>query len=83
MENRKPGRTFFGKIVKFAFIAFNLLMGFWMVAGINSAGSMEAANEAEQAGQAIGAGAGLMIILFIWMCGAVIGGFAMLLTRPK
>lgn len=84
VQLRKAKRSFFGKIIKWSFIAFNILMLIWMVAGMNKATSgMDKLTSAEQAGAAIGTGIGAMIIMAIWFFGAVILGLFVLLTRPK
>jgi amino acid transporter len=80
----KPERGFFGKIIKWGFIGFNLLMVFWFVTGIGAATEgIEAMSEAEQAGTAIGAGIGAAMILGIWVFGDIILGLFVLFTRPK
>jgi hypothetical protein len=65
---RKPKRTIFGKIIKYTFIGFNLLMLYWMVSGIGAVAETinASSSEANQAGVAIGTGLGAMMILFIW-----------------
>ncbi len=81
----KPKRTIFGKIIKWAFILFNLLMLWWMVAGVGGAAEKTASlhNGAEQAGAAIGTGLGAMMIGGIWLIGGVILGMFVLFTKPK
>ena len=51
-------RSFFGKLIKWTFIGFNLLMLFWLVTGMMSASEVvsSASSDAEQAGAAIGGG---------------------------
>lgn len=87
MENKieKPKRSLFGKIVKYTFIGFNILMLVWFIGGMASAskGIENATTEAEQAGAAIGTGLGAMFIIFIWIAGAVILGIMAFLTRAK
>lgn len=84
VELRKPKRGVFGNLVKWSFIAFNLLMGVWLVAGMGSASeAMEGMSGAEQAGAAIGTGIGAALILGIWFFGDVILGMFVLFTRPK
>ncbi len=82
---RKPKRSLFGKLVKYAFIAFNILMFLWMIFGIGGAAETieTAGSEAEQAGAAIGTGLGAMMIIFIWVAGDVVLGLMTLLTRAK
>jgi len=61
---RKPKRSTFGKIVKYSFIGFNILMLLWFVVGMGGAadGINNAGSEAEQAGAAIGTGLGAMVL---------------------
>lgn len=78
-------RTIFGKLVKWAFIAFNVLMLVWLVAGfgIASESMQNTMNEAEQAGAAIGSTIGIGLIIVLWALGDVILGLFVLLTRRK
>lgn len=82
---RKPKRTFLGKIVKYGFIAFNLLMLFWFISAMGSTAEVveSATSEAERAGAAIGTGIGMMLLFGIWGFGDIVGGIFLLLTRPK
>lgn len=82
---KKPTRTLFGKIIKYSFIAFNLLMLWWMISGLGGAAeTMESADSAAaQAGAAIGTGLGAMFILAIWFAGDFILGLLVLFTRPS
>jgi hypothetical protein len=82
VETRK--RSFFGKLVKWSFVGFNLLMLVWLFAGMSGATKgYESMSAAEQAGTAMGAGLGMMLILTIWAIGDVILGIAVMLTRGK
>lgn len=84
VQLRKLTRGFFGKIIKWTFIGFNILMAIWMVSGMSAATkSMEGLSGAEQAGAAIGTGIGAIVIWGIWAIGAVILGLFVLFTRPK
>ncbi len=48
---RKPRRGFMGKLFKWSFIAFNLLMALWFITGMNNASQgMSGLSGAEQAG---------------------------------
>lgn len=82
---RKPKRTFMGKVFKWLFILFNLLMVLWLVTGVGSSADVinSASSEAEKAGAAIGTGLGASIILTLWAIGDVILGLFVLFTRPK
>lgn len=84
VQLRKPKRGFFGKLIKWTFIGFNILMAIWLIGGMGAAtDGMDAMSEAERAGAAIGTGIGVALILGIWMIGDVILGLFVLLTRPK
>lgn len=78
-------RTVFGKIVKWAFIAFNVLMLIWLFAGFSAAGEAMSGtvNDAERAGAAIGSTLGLGMIIVLWAMGDVILGMFVLFTRRK
>ena len=78
-------RSFFGKLIKWTFIGFNLLMLFWLVSGMMGASEVvsSASSDAEQAGAAIGTGIGMFLILTVWAIGDVLLGIFVLLTRPK
>lgn len=82
---RKPKRSVFGKIIKWAFILFNLLMLVWLISGIGGSSEVysTATSDAERAGAAIGTGIGVMLILILWGVGDMILGLFVLLTRPK
>lgn len=84
VQLRKAKRSFFGKIIKWTFVGFNILMLVWLVAGMNNATSgMDNMTNAEQAGAAIGTSIGAMLILTVWFFGSIILGLFVLLTRPK
>lgn len=83
-------RTIFGKIIKYVFIGFNVLMLIIAVASCASSGQAisNAAAEAEYsdaaaAGATIGAGLVMGTLLFVWLVGAVILGLFVLFTRRK
>jgi len=84
IQLRKPKRGFFGKLIKWSFIGFNILMAIWLVAGMGKATEgMEALSGAEQAGAAIGTGLGAAMIFGIWFFGDIVLGLFVLFTRPK
>lgn len=86
MENQiKPQRTVVGKICKWSFIGWNLLMLYWFIAGMGAASSHidSASSEAAQAGAAIGTGLGAMMILFVWGFGTLILGMLTYFTKAK
>jgi beta-lactamase regulating signal transducer with metallopeptidase domain len=85
VQREVSDRTFFGKIIKWVFIGFNIVMLIWMIAGMAGAAetASTASSEAEQAGAAIGTGIGFMMLLMIWAAGDVVLGLFVMLTRRK
>lgn len=84
VQLRKPKRGFFGKLIKWGFIGFNVLMLVWFIGGMGAAtDGMDAMSEAERTGAAIGTGLGAAMLLGIWVVGDIILGLLVLLTRPK
>jgi hypothetical protein len=84
VQLRKPKRGIFGKLIKYSFIGFNILMAYWLFAGMGAATEgMEAMSEAEKAGTAIGAGLGMTMIFGMWVLGDIVLGLFVLFTRPK
>lgn len=82
-EVRKRG--FFGKLVKLAFIAFNILMAVWVFGGLAtlSDGAANLSNDYERAGFGAGAVMGMGALVFLWAAGDVILGLFVLFTRGK
>jgi hypothetical protein len=81
---RKPKRSFFGKVVKWGFALFNILMLAWIVGGMSSVTQGAAAmSQAEKVGAVVGAGIGVAVLLGLWVAGDVILGCFVLFTRPK
>lgn len=81
---KKAKRGFFGKLFKWSFILFNLLMGWWLIAGMSAAAKgLNGMSSAEQAGTAVGAGIGATLIIGLWVFGDIILGLFVLFTRPK
>jgi len=60
-------------------------MGWWLIAGVGAASKaiQAAGSSAEQAGTAIGTGIGAAMIISLWVCGDIILGLFVILTRPK
>jgi len=84
IQLRKLKRGFFGKLIKWSFIIFNVIMVFWLFGGVNEATEgMEHLDKASQAGTAIGTGIAAMMIITIWVVGDIILGMLVLFTRPK
>ena len=84
VQLRKPKRTFMGKLVKWSFIAFNVLMLIWMAGAISSSTeAIEGMSGAQKAGAQIGTGIGMTLLVGIWLVGDIILGLFVLFTRPK
>ena len=80
----KPTRSFFGKLIKWGFILFNIFMAWVLISGMNAASKIvESSSGASQAGAAIGTGLGAAMIIGLWGFGAIILGLFVLFTRPK
>ena len=83
-------RTALGKVVKWVFIGFNVLMLVVMAVScsasgeaINSAAGNSEYPDAATAGATIGAGLALGSLIFLWVAGDVILGMFVLFTRRK
>jgi hypothetical protein len=85
VRTEKTVRGLFGKIVKWSFVGFNLLMLLWVLSYCSFVGkaASSAATDAEKVGTGIGSILGSGMLLFIWMFGAVVLGIMTLLTRGK
>lgn len=74
-------RSAAGKLIKWTFIAFNVLMAAWIAGGLHSVSKMQAHSAAEQIGAGVGATIGVTIILILWALGDLILGILVLVTR--
>lgn len=85
VQLRKPTRSFMGKLFKFLFIAFNIIMVLWMFSYFGAIGDQygTSASDAEAAGTAIGGTIGTGILMMFWVLGDIILGLFVLMTRPK
>jgi len=81
IRTEKRIRSTFGKIVKWAFIAFNLLMIVWLIGGMSAVSHIPTNSDAQRVGVAIGAALGLYGIISIWFAGDIFLGLFVLLTR--
>src|SRR3546814_19645707 len=83
VQREVSDRTFFGKLMNWLFIGFNVLMLLWMVSSCVAVSniSAEAVNEDERAGATIGEGLGMTFHLFIWGFGDLILGLFVFFTR--
>ncbi len=80
----KGRRGLFGHLFLWSFVGFNILMAAWLFFGLGAAtDNYQELTAAEQAGTAIGAGIGAVMIFVIWAVGDVILGIPVLLTRPS
>ena len=82
---KKPTRSFFGKIIKWMFILFNIFMIVWVIGAFNIGGEAvsDASSDAAAAGAAIGSAIGVGFIALIWVFGDIILGMVFLFTRPS
>lgn len=82
-EYRKRG--FFGKVAKFLFIAFNLLMLAWFVLTLTYVVQDHdpAAENAVKAGEALAVLFGTTAFLVLWVLGDIILGLLVLLSRGQ
>lgn len=82
---RKPKRSLMGKLFKWTFILFNVVMIFWLFSYFGNVGEIvnTSSSEAEQTGAAIGATIGTSMILGFWVFGDIILGLLVLFTKPK
>lgn len=78
-------RGMFGKLFKWTFIAFNLLMAAWLFSYWYQIGGTISGyqSKAEQVGATVGAGAGTSIIIVFWIGGAAVLGALTAATRGK
>lgn len=85
VQLRKAKRGPFGKIIKYTFILFNILMCVWLIGGMGAANEVAqtAGSSAEEIGAAIGTGIGAAMIIGLWTFGDIILGLFVFLTRPK
>ncbi|HIG78991.1 MAG TPA: zinc ribbon domain-containing protein [Cycloclasticus sp.] len=82
---KKSRRGFFGYIIKYSFIGFNILMLGAFISGMGGVNEVmnESMSDAEMAGATIGAGIGISMVLGIWAFGDIILGLLVFLTRAK
>ncbi|RWI90520.1 MAG: hypothetical protein EOR22_23545 [Mesorhizobium sp.] len=83
IEKRKRG--FFGMVFWWMFLAFNILMGLWMFAGIKGVSEQYHAttDAASHVGTAIGGTVAVGVLLWIWVFGDIILGLLVVLSRGK
>jgi hypothetical protein len=81
VRREKYERTAFGKLIKWGFIAFNVLMIIWIVSGLSAISNMQVHSTAERAGQVIGSAIGISWLLTLWAAGDIILGILVAFTR--
>ncbi len=71
---KEAEERFFGKIIKYSFILFNILMVWWLIVGMGAASEtiQTASSSAEQAGAVIGTGIGAVMIVGFWVFGDIV-----------
>src|SRR4051812_31354537 len=74
-------RTALGKLIKWAFVAFNIAMIIWIVGGLTAASKIQVHSAGEQAGLAIGSAIGVASLLVLWAIGDIILGILVLFSR--
>jgi hypothetical protein len=84
----KPKGGTFRTVMKWIIVAWNLVMGAWIVAGLSSAsgncaGEVGDALEACEAGTAIGAGLAIILLMLLWALVDVILLVLFLVAKPK
>ncbi|GGI72814.1 hypothetical protein GCM10007978_08280 [Shewanella hanedai] len=81
----KLERGFFGKLFKWVFILFNVLMTYLLFSYFGSVGEVVSTSDSEaaQTGAAIGATIGTSMIMGFWVFGDIILGLLVLFTKPK
>jgi hypothetical protein len=82
---KKLKRSFFGKLIKWSFILFNIIMVLWIFGAVSGGGDVvdNAATDAEAAGAALGTAMGTGILMILWLVGDVVLGLFVLFTHPK
>ena len=85
VQLRKLKRGFFGKLFKWGFIVFNILMVIWLFSYWGTVGEIAntAGSEAEKAGVAIGGTLATGMLFGVWVAGDIVLGLFVLFTRPK
>jgi hypothetical protein len=81
VRTEKRERTVAGKLIKWIFVGFNLLMAFWVIGGLSSVSNIQTHSAAEEVGRGIGATIGITLILILWALGDLILGVLVLVTR--
>ena len=81
VRTEKRQRSFAGKLIKWTFVAFNILMAVWIVGGLYSVSKIPTYSVAQQIGSGVGAAIGVTMLLILWALGDLILGILVLVTR--
>ena len=81
VRTEKRERSFAGKLIKWAFVGFNILMAVWIVGGLYSVSKIPVHSVAQQIGSSVGAAIGVTMLLILWALGDLILGILVLVTR--
>jgi hypothetical protein len=79
----KYKRGFFGQIIKWSFILFNVLMVAWLISYFIALGKTPAVSnsDAEAVGKIIGGTLGTGLLVFFWAIGDIVLGLLTFFTR--
>lgn len=81
---RKPERSTFGNIIKWSFIAFNLLMACWLITSLGvPPDGMDDMSDVEKLSSIVGTYLGGILIILVWVVGYIFLGLFFILTHPK
>ena len=85
LRTTRRRRGFFGLLLKYLFIVFNLAMLAWLISYWMTIGPKlsSLSGDAARLGGSIGATVGTGVIVGFWVAGAVVPGLFVLLTTPR
>ena len=81
VRTEKRQRSFAGKLIKWAFVGFNVFMAVWIVGGLYSVSKIPTHSVAQQIGSGVGVAIGVTMLLILWALGDLILGILVLVTR--
>lgn len=80
---KKYERSFFGKLIKWSFIAFNIVMAIWLFSYWGQFDTSAYSDTAGKAGFVVGYTIGSGLLLGLWVIGDIILGLFVLFTKPS
>ena len=84
VKTEKRPLSLFGRLFRGLFLAFNLMMLFWMVSAMGAFSQLRSKSDAESLEQSIGAVAGFGVLIGLWIVIDLVLGILVLTTRaPK